>query len=401
MEEVTGLIEEILWDRRFVEIPEEIEGPCRCVLMRDPTVAERNVYNAERKRLLQDAIRQGNPTEQELMDQAVLVGSWTPEQELEYTSLEEHIGFLEGEMARQTLKSRQRKFKKQIDEARERLFAVREFRTQLTSHSAEYFAHEASIMKMIRTVVHSLDDLPMWPSESSFLDARQRHPLFFSFLASKLMGFGVLETKEYRKIARAMEWRVLWMSQRDNLQGLFGRPACDLTIRQTLLVYWSRVYDQVFEDPNRPDQDVIEDDDKLDDWLANKTLERKELKSGEQKKSKHKTAGDHHERIQMLDGEYVEDCTCGALEERGPGLGMSRRHDPSCLWGTWRAFSAEEKAELAERFYGRNQKRIRDLINKEMEVVADNKMMQEQDLRKKRSRMILGSQHKVTPIKRR
>lgn len=402
IDQVQETIDALLWNKRFVEIPDDIEAPSsRVVLVKDQKMVDRNLYAHERRYFETRAIREGVKSEQEIVADAISGGFWSADQDKKITDIQDHIAFLKGTQGQQTLKSRKKKLQKQIDEAQVQLEELSDFRASLMTQTAEYYAQEASILNAVRRDILTPDEKPLWETEQDFLDDRFNNPQLMAFLASQVVQQGVLPAKDYRVIARSMEWRILWISQRENLSGLFGRPVCDLTMRQVLLLYWSRVYDQVFEDPDRPDQDIIEDDEKLDVWLANKSAEREELKkAGNTPSGKHKGVADHHERIQILDGYHVEECVCGALKEK-KGLGEAKQHDPSCRYGVWVEYTEDERRELAERFYGRNSKIVRSLINKEMEAVANKEgLIDEKHLRGKKSRMILGSETKVTPIKK-
>jgi hypothetical protein len=399
---VQETIDSLLWDRRYVQVPDNIETPSsQVVIVRDQSMVDRNQYTHEKTYFERRAHKEGVPTEEEIIASAIEGGFWSQEQDQRFKEIDNHISFLQGERDRHTLKSKKRRIQKQIDETKKQRDQMAEFRSSLMSQTAEYFAHEASMLNAIRRLVVDENEKPLWATEQDFLDDKTNNPALLAFLASEIISHGVLETTQYRRIARAMEWRILWISQKDNLYGLFGRPVCDLSMRQTLLLYWSRVYDQVFEDPDRPDQDIIEDDDRLDDWLSNKSIQREELRNkGVPSTNGPKAADDHHERIQVLDGYHEKKCICGALKKK-KGLGEAHLHDPSCQYGVWIQYTEEEKREIADNFYGRNTKAIRTVINREMEVVADRQQIDEQDLRGKRTRMILGSETKVTPIKKR
>ena len=200
------------------------------------------------------------------------------------------------------------------------------------------------------------------------------------------------------EVARYVDWLLLWTLSRENLDGLFNRPIADINFNQKLLIYWSRVYDSAFEDPKPPDQDIIEDDGKFDDWLANRDLERKEEKEGRKNKN---SVFHHQEQMIVLDGEFIETCTCGVGPQNKVGLGLKKPHQVECLYGQWRPYTRLEKDELADQVYGRNSKNIRRYIDKEQDRVLRAGMVQEQHLRGTHSRKILGANTNVIPIHRR
>lgn len=396
------LIDEIIWDRRYVVPPDNLDSPYETLLVKDPTIKDRNLYAFQKKRAFEKAIQEGVPTEEELLLSAKESDYWTQEDELIYKNADEDIQFLKSEKKRQKIKSRIRRYEEQIQAAEEKRKEVTAKRLELLTNSAEYYAHQASIYYLLKNSILDEDGDLLWPDEEAFLFDQDNYPILVVFLAKQILNGGIKDTAEYRKVARSPEWRIIWVSAKENLQSIFNRPISDLSMRQTLLIYWSRVYDSVYEDPDRPSQEIIDDDDRLDDWLANRDDRKSEEKKKSSKKLNHgKDIGDHQERIQVFDGEYIETCTCGALKERGIGLGESRRHDNSCPYGTWRSYSPEEKRELAERFYGRNNPKIRQTLNKEMEKVADRGITEEHKLRDQKTRLTYGYKPNIIPVNRR
>lgn len=71
---------------------------------------------------------------------------------------------------------------------------------------------------------------------------------------------------EYREIARTDPWLRTW-SACHNPAEIFGIHVIDMNDEQKSLVAWSMLYDNVQEHPERPDESVLEDDDRLDGWI--------------------------------------------------------------------------------------------------------------------------------------
>ena len=84
----------------------------------------------------------------------------------------------------------------------------------------------------------------------------------------------LIDTKDIRAVARNEPWRSLCKAS-NGRDSLFGKPAIEYTILQRDLVYWSLVYDNVFENPDCPEESVIHDDDLLDAWFTEQTDKRK------------------------------------------------------------------------------------------------------------------------------
>jgi len=395
---VQDKINKILWDRRVILFPEDIECPpgIDYVILRDLTLDDRNKYDIAKQLEEKRARANSVPTEGELMENARRSGYWGDfEDEIE-RSADDHIAFLESEFeAKKKFRSRQNIIRTQLEDAYAKKDAVARKRAQLRINSAEYLAHEIAALKLLVDVVTKPDETPVFETEQDLLRYKDSHQQWVFYMLNEVMGEGPWDVPEIREIARSVEWRLVWTLSRENLPAIFSRSVGDLNYNQRMLIYWSRVYDSAFEHPEPPDKDIVDDDDKFDQWLANRDLEKEETK-------KPNSTSHHQEQGYVLDGHYVDDCTCGAKEKnKGKYLGEKVPHAHDCPYGTWRQYTAAEKRAKAEQIYGRNSKRVRELIDREQENVLRTGIVEEQDLRDKKSRKLLGMNTKVIPIKKR
>lgn len=81
---------------------------------------------------------------------------------------------------------------------------------------------------------------------------------------------------QYREVARTDPWRSIWGPHKIE-SSLFGVPAAEYTEEQRHLVGWSIHYDNIYQHPNCPTDDVINDDDTLDGWA----IEQKRLRDAQ------------------------------------------------------------------------------------------------------------------------
>jgi hypothetical protein len=390
-------IQQLLWDRRYVFVPEEYAPPgVDYVLIKDMTNADRNIYSFVRRKELELARKQGVKTEIELLADAKLVGLWTAEDDLIMSKSDEHVAFLEGELKRQKFLARKKSLQDQIDRVIAKKAAVQSKRYEYFINSAEYYASEVAASTLIRRVVFTPDEKPMWPDDRSFLLFKQSFTGCFLFITNEVLSEGILPIEEIREVARYPEWRLTWVLQRENLHTIFNRSVGDLNTNQKLLIYWSRVYDSAFESSEPPSNDIVNDDDKFDQWLSNRELSQKESSE-----SKRLGAKDHTERMQMLDGEYSETCNCGSKAKNvGKGLGERIPHTITCPWGTFRRYTTEEREQVAQQTYARNSDNVRNLIDREQQAVLDKGTVEEQHLRGKKTRSMLGMKTDVVSMKK-
>jgi hypothetical protein len=398
------MLDLVCWNRRSVVVPEVIDAPerGRSVFLFDPTSTDRLAALQAKRRCQQECEANGVPTEEELFEAAKAAGIWTEHDDLVRKEGKEHIQFLEKKIREEKLLSRKRSYQKQIDDTYEQLRETDKKHQSIYVNTLEYLVRETELLTLVYRVTRTEDEEPLWRSESELLQARSKYGQYVVYLMHRHAEELDLSVAEYRRLARSGDWRLFWTLSKENLSDLFGRPIQDISSRQKLLIYWSRVYDSVFDDHERPDEEIIDDDDRLDEWLANRATKQDEKRQGEKVAGKPSgKVAEHNERVGFLDGYHVEDCVCGALQKRGKGLGESPRHDAGCAWGTWRAYTAEEKEELGNQFYGRNSKQVRHLLDSEQDAIVKHGELEEQHLRKKRSRELLGQQSKVIPINRR
>jgi len=382
----------LMWDRRYVTIPAEIPAPegVRTVIMRDPVVEDWNYFLYIRRLEEQKSIEVKVPTEREVFKTARESDYWTEEDDRVQKEADDHIKFLESEISGQKFASRKKLLERQLKETEKLRSRVLAKSNYLKTQTSEYQAHEVAVFHLLMRVALNVDGTLFWPDDEAFLQATRKHPDLIAYLSHHLLTESLWDEPELREIARNAEWRLVWTLNKENLSGLFDRPIGDLNMNQKMLVYWSRVYDIGYEDPDRPSEDTFQDDDKYDEWLANRDLERKEGKM-----EGTKAGGHHHEQGAILDGEFSEACVCGIGPQKTVGLGLKKPHAADCPFGTFRYYTAEEKSRISKEVYNRNSAQVRSHINQEHDAVGKHGTIEEQDLRKKRSRILLGSDSKV------
>lgn len=80
----------------------------------------------------------------------------------------------------------------------------------------------------------------------------------------------------------------MWRAAKASGVAPFPGSPCDWDINKQRLVYWTALYESVYNSVDRPPQWVIEDDELLDRWLEEETRELEERAEQEYKKKKKK-----------------------------------------------------------------------------------------------------------------
>lgn len=73
-----------------------------------------------------------------------------------------------------------------------------------------------------------------------------------------------ISSSSFREIARSDDWRAYWNVDKNNV---FGIPPLEYSEDQKVLCSFSRMYDNMFEHPECPEENVINDDDLTDGWF--------------------------------------------------------------------------------------------------------------------------------------
>jgi hypothetical protein len=112
--------------------------------------------------------------------------------------------------------------------------------------------------------------------------------IIYYFLSAFLQYMNYIPSHIYRAIARGHGqsgkiWRRRWSA--------WDRKHIDCNIFMEELIYWTQLYDSVFDAYEKPDEIVIEDDDSLDMWLYKQKMERKRKNKG----------GEHSKYVDNID----------------------------------------------------------------------------------------------------
>lgn len=142
----------------------------------------------------------------------------------------------------------------------------------LFGQSVEKHANDARQNALVFSITYDEFGNKFWPSWSDFekeCDSKLIKNLITAYIERE-----EISGKRIRRLARSNVWRFQWQAAK-GVGDLFEKPIIELDPEQQALVYWSQVYDSVYESMDRPDDSVIEDDDKLDKWFENQNKKRK------------------------------------------------------------------------------------------------------------------------------
>jgi len=270
--ELERCVGQILWGKSVVEV---LDGYCNphIFILRSLSIKEINyleyIYNKE----LHKGISAGLPTHDELITINLEFGVWGDQQEQRLKQLESLIKTSKARIKDfqffKSKKKQEEKILQQLIKEKEKLNSIQE---NLFTNSAEARAEEIKRRYMVFLSTETMEEKAYWGSERYFLDETDNIIIFN--LALSYLDHNLYTTLQLRKIARSPLWRFRWSMAKTGAD-LYGKPIAEWSEMQNMLVYWSQYYDFVFENPDRPSDNIIDDDNACDAWVEKESKKNK------------------------------------------------------------------------------------------------------------------------------
>ena len=219
------------------------------------------------KNIESDLKRDGFLTEEDEKSILISRGLWSNEKEQELKTCQKDIEKLINEKPKLKFKSRSLQMvDSTINALQKRIEELSEVRHCMFAQTIEYQKAYRINVTLLSECVRDRFGEKIWKTVEELeehISTRDIEELLkMTVLASKI------QQKDIRAIARSEPWRTIWKTASKTGSSLFKNPISDITKAQYELCYWSNVYDSVYESPDFPGADVVDDDDKLDDWFV-------------------------------------------------------------------------------------------------------------------------------------
>ncbi len=377
-EQIEEFVQKIMWGCSISTIKDS-NGNNIPVIFRPPNIEQKSfasyVYESE----LKNSIEYGIPTEEKILNVAKTNNIWTTEEDNYINKFDEIITFAKKELIASTSTIAKKNLENQIKQAYRTREKVQKKYLEILSKSAESIAREASATYLVaQTTFHLKSNELIFPD----IESVQDEILIWNAVKAYLDSNKIIDTSLVRKIARSSHWRIRWNLNKNSLSELFGHTTRDLSHTQLNLVYWSQVYDSVYQSMDCPSDDIIDNDEELDKWLeeqrnrhnvdrANRQLDKKSGEKGfYDKNGKFHAAApsveDHHENFVVIQGYYDKD-------------------------GYYREYTPEEKRARVAQIYGRNAPIVRGILANEQNKIEEAGTIKDGKLRNEKTYMILGA----------
>ena len=279
-EEIERAIGEIAWGGNFVKAKDQY-GKIHLLIIKALNAKERNFTDFIYEVSLEEANEAGVLSKFELYNIYKTKGIWTHEDDVAVETLPEIVREAEKTLAEANSAREKKIFTKRLEGYKNKLSKAMEKRAALMWISAESYAEEMKTLAMVFCATHKENEEKMWSNWNDFL--QKSDDRLVSSLLVGMTNVKQLDIKQMRQIARSNEWRFRWAGAK-NVGDLFGKCIGEFDHNQQSLLYWSQVYDSVYESLERPPQSVIDDDDALDKWFDEqaKKDKQKSLEKGGQ-----------------------------------------------------------------------------------------------------------------------
>lgn len=215
------------------------------------------LYNS----IIQEEKYQNWIREENLTKVMILLGVWDENTDEVLKGLEKSLDKMKLELYKAFMfPSKQIPIRKNIENIRKNLTKILMVKQEYMSHTLEGYANS---LKTEYTICQTL-----YKNNKLVFDGGPQNNnssyTFFNSLIKEIDGL-IIGTDKYKALARSSLWRSYWNTNKYN--NLFNHAAEDTTDEQRALINISRMYDNIYEHPECPDDKIIEDDDMLDGWM--------------------------------------------------------------------------------------------------------------------------------------
>lgn len=377
-QQISVLIDKIAWGHKYIFVKDS-SGRELTLIVKALSLQSRNWVNFVYDFAHSEAIKSGFLTSKELLRQFYELGVWNED---DYSNLVKEIGNIKERLSSDDFSQREKhNLKSMLNGLSIKLDKLDRKKAELLASSSERHAEDLKIKAIIYSSIFKENGDNFWPSWDTFKEEPDQALLaniasvMFSLSSDKI------SDKKIREVARSPLWRYRWSAAK-TIDYLFGKSIMDLTDEQSSLVYWSQLYDSVYEAYERPTDEIINDDDSLDEWLTSQSENRKkEIKEKftESKVKKISSKTSRHSEVGLVVGPAIE-----ADLARAKKMGLAKDIDTHSIEEVY-----DMNSELAKKFLGIQNKRI-----KQAGVIEERDLRHDAD-----SRRVIGSQDAVISVR--
>lgn len=261
-EEIEKQINRIAWGAKYISAKNQYDEDIT-VILRSLSLQDKNFIDFIFNKAKDSARELGIYSKLELINELKRRDIWTEKDDAKLDEIRTSLRSLyEDEQAIKGGKLK--RIKRAIMFTEDTLRELMHKKNALFNNTIEKYAEEQKTLAIVYCSVYDEYNEKMWCSWKDFLSCPDI--LFIRSILLEINSDLMLTTKSMRLIARNTHWRFRWTAAK-NVGDLFGKPILELDVEQQSLIYWTQVYDSVYEAYERPSQSIIDDDEALDKWF--------------------------------------------------------------------------------------------------------------------------------------
>lgn len=208
--------------------------------------------------------------EDSIVDALVSMGVWSYNGDTNLTSLEKQIEDLKVDLYKNVLNPNQAKsIRKTLNNTKNTYNKQFALRHSLDAYTPEGYSEN---LKNNYLLAHSIYDKN---NQLVFNDINNIDYKFFEDL-SITIAQNIIDIPTYKALARNDIWKNYWSANSNNL---FHNATIDWTDEQKTLVVLTKMYDNAYQHPECPPDNVFEDDDMFDGWMITQRRENEKSRN--------------------------------------------------------------------------------------------------------------------------
>jgi hypothetical protein len=255
----------------------QTQHPFDLYACRSPVPHEQDKGRIVYSRALHDAQKMGLKSRAELLEFAQKRHLFDPNEQIDKNN--QRILIEKWSKARQITSSPEQKLELDANlmKAHSKIAAIEVKEDELLRNCRESYAESQRISFYVSccTLGGEMLDMPVWHSWDEFQQSTEDELILDATTAFMRVSAG-LPIKIIRALARTRAWRDRWKASKESHSQPFEGIAGSWDKNKVSLVYWSDFYDSVYQHPECPPEEVVNNDDYLQDWLNQQIAKRKQ-----------------------------------------------------------------------------------------------------------------------------
>lgn len=187
----------------------------------------------------------------------ISLGIWTIHTKKHLSDFETLLDNLKVELFNNfMMPSKTKDIRKKIKQTKENIAKIYSSKNNFMSHTLEGYASSVKNEYIICKTLYKNNKLVFDTNDA------KSYTLFNNLVHH--IDKNMITTEQFKELSRSSLWRGYWNAGKNNI---FNKSVSLLTDEQKALLNISRMYDNIYEHPDCPDDKIIEDDDALDGWM--------------------------------------------------------------------------------------------------------------------------------------